>query len=302
MNGIINLLKPPCLSSAQAVSFIKRLTKQKVGHAGTLDPEACGVLPVMIGKATSLFDYIAGHRKVYVTEIAFGTSTDTQDATGTITARGNQCPDAERLSRILESFVGTIYQIPPSFSALKRDGKPLYALARAGKMVEVPARPIDVYSIELLTQTSLNTFLLRIDCGKGTYIRTICHDIGQRLDCPSHMRFLLRERTGPFRIEDAITLEEFEHLTTKDIRGGSWLLSMEDTVAHLPQLSVKDKLWKPCINGVAIDPKEAAGAEHLLDGDIAALYCRDTLIGLYVKKSGMLRVKTMLVDRSRMFS
>ena len=302
MNGIINLLKPPCLSSAQAVSFIKRLTKQKVGHAGTLDPEACGVLPVMIGKATTLFDYIAEHRKTYVAEIAFGTSTDTQDATGLVTGQGDHPPGIEQLTRIIEHFTGTIMQIPPSFSALKRDGKALYALARAGELIEVPARPIEIQRIEVLSQLSEGNFLLRINCGKGTYIRTICHDIGQSLGCPAHMRLLVREQTGPFHIEDAITMEEFEQAVHENIQSGPWLLSMEETIAHLPQFRVNDTLWKPCINGVAVDLQEAQDVKDLSEGSIAALYCRNTLIGLYERRGAKLRVKTMLYDRGSTLS
>lgn len=302
MNGIINLLKPPCLSSAQAVSFIKRLTGQKVGHAGTLDPEACGVLPIMIGKATSLFDYIAEHQKVYVAEIAFGTATDTQDATGVVIQRGNQYPDSEALKQVLDDFKGTVMQVPPSFSAIKRGGKALYSLARAGEMVEVPARPVKIQGVELLSRTKGHGFLLRVSCGKGTYIRTLCHDIGLRLGCPAHMRMLIRERTGPFSIDSAITMEEFETCVHSGRDSGPWLLSMEDAIVHLPHMSVRDELWKPCINGVAIAISEAAGAQEMEEESVAALWCRDVLIGLYEKRSGMLRLKTMLIDRERVVS
>lgn len=297
MNGIINLLKPPCLSSAQAVSFIKRLTGQKTGHAGTLDPEACGVLPIMVGKATSLFDYIAEHQKVYVAEIAFGTATDTQDATGHVIQRGDQYPDSDALRWILDDFKGRVMQVPPSFSAIKRDGKALYSLARAGEMIEVPARPVNIQDIELLSQTADHGFLLRVSCGKGTYIRTLCHDIGLRLGCPAHMRMLIRERTGPFCIDSAITMEEFEACVHNGINRGPWLLSMEETIAHLPQLSVRNDLWKACVNGVAIKPVEAPGAQEMREGGVAALRCRDILIGLYEKRGGMLCLKTMLIDR-----
>ena len=302
MNGIINLLKPPCLSSAQAVSFIKRLTGQKTGHAGTLDPEACGVLPIMIGKATSLFDYIAEHQKVYVTEIAFGTATDTQDATGHVTQRGDQYPDSDALRRILDDFKGTVMQVPPSFSAIKRDGKALYALARAGEMVEVPARPVQIQDIELMSQTAEHGFLLRVSCGKGTYIRTLCHDIGLCLGCPAHMRMLIRERTGPFCIDSAITMEDFEASVQNGIDRGPWLLSMEETIAHLPQLSVRSDLWKPCVNGVAMKAGEVPGAQEMREGSVAALRCRDILIGLYEKRSGMLCLKTMLIHRESIVS
>ncbi|NLA53933.1 MAG: tRNA pseudouridine(55) synthase TruB, partial [Clostridiales bacterium] len=227
MNGIINLLKPPCLSSAQAVSFIKRLTKEKIGHAGTLDPEACGVLPLMIGKATRLFDYIVEKQKVYVAELAFGVSTDTQDATGKVIAQSEQYPSKESLLEALELFTGNIFQCPPSFSAIKQGGKPLYKLAREGQMVQTKPRPIEVQKIELLDETSGHGFLLRVYCGKGTYIRTLCHDLGTQLGCPAHMRMLIRAQTGAFHINQAITMEEFEWAIEQKKKAGPWLVSME---------------------------------------------------------------------------
>lgn len=296
MNGIINLLKPPCLSSAQAVSFVKRLTGQKTGHAGTLDPEACGVLPVMVGKATALFDYIAEHHKMYVAEIAFGTATDTQDATGRVIDRGTDYPNADRLRSVIDRFKGDVLQVPPQYSALKRDGKPMYELARAGQAPELSARTVNIESIHLLEERPGHAFLLRVFCGKGTYIRTLCHEIGKLAGCPAHMRLLIREQTGPFRIENAITMEEFEHAVNRNGQYSPWLLSMEDAVRHLPQLVLNAALWKPCVNGVALEPDEALGGKELLEGETAVLYCRNTMIGLYERRAGKLRIKTMLLD------
>ena len=294
MNGIINLLKPPCLSSAQAVSFIKRLTKEKIGHAGTLDPEACGVLPLMVGKATRLFDYIVEKQKVYVAEIAFGVSTDTQDATGKVIAQGEQYPSKESLLAALQLFTGSIMQCPPSFSAIKQGGKPLYQLAREGQMVQTKPRPIEVQKIELLDQTSGHSFLLRIYCGKGTYIRTLCHDIGTEIGCPAHMRMLIREQTGSFHINQAITMEEFDLTMKQNGEPGKWLVSMEDTISHLPKLHAPARLWKNCINGVALKLDDVQGASSLQDGDIAVIYCCDKLIGIYQKNAAALKVRTML--------
>ena len=294
MNGIINLLKPPCLSSAQAVSFIKRLTKYKVGHAGTLDPEACGVLPVMIGKATRLFDYIAEKQKVYVAEIAFGLATDTQDASGETTRQGDNYPGRNDLSAVLSSFTGTIMQCPPAYSAIKKDGKPLYSLARDGVMVRTEPRPISIEKIELLNETNDYGFLLRIYCGKGTYIRTLCHDIGIKLNCPSHMRMLIREKTGPFHIEEAVTIEEFEQAVTQKKDPGSWLMSMEDIVSYLPQITAPSSLWKPCVNGAAIQLDTNEEFIKLLEGSTAVIRCCNELIGVYQKKGPIMKVRTML--------
>ena len=294
MNGIINLLKPPCLSSAQAVSFIKRLTKYKVGHAGTLDPEACGVLPVMIGKATRLFDYIAEKQKVYVAEIAFGLATDTQDASGKTIRQGNNYPDRNDLSTVLPSFTGTIMQCPPAYSAIKKDGKPLYRLAREGVMVKTEPRPISVDKIELLNETSEHGYLLRIYCGKGTYIRTLCHDIGIKLNCPAHMRMLIREKTGPFSIEQAVTIEEFEKAVNQKTDPGLWLMSMKDITSYMPQIIAPSNLWKPCINGAALKLDMIEGFIDLSEGSTAVIQCCNELIGIYQKSGTMMKVRTML--------
>ncbi|NLC32793.1 MAG: tRNA pseudouridine(55) synthase TruB [Clostridiales bacterium] len=294
MNGIINLLKPPCLSSAQAVSFIKRLTKEKVGHAGTLDPEACGVLPIMIGKATRLFDYIAEKQKTYVAEIAFGASTDTQDATGQVTVRGDQFPTKEKLQEILSLFTGSIMQCPPSFSAIKQDGKPLYKLAREGKMVQTNPRMIDVEKIDILGESSEHSFLLRIYCGKGTYIRTLCHDIGNAIGCPAHMRMLIREKTGSFNIAQAITMEEFELFMKLNCKPGEWLVRMEDTISHFPTFHAPAHLWKKCINGAVLKLDEIQEVSNLENGQMVVIYCCEQLIGIYYKNESTLKVRTML--------
>lgn len=252
MNGIINLMKPPCMSSAQAVAFIKRLTKLKVGHAGTLDPEAAGVLPIMIGKATRLFDFLTEREKIYVAEVAFGTSTDTQDASGRVVASSEKVPTAQQVVEALEGFHGTVQQVPPSFSAIKRDGKALYELARQGELVELDARPVDIYHIEHLRQTSLNNHLIRVWCGKGTYIRTLCHDLGTALGIPAHMRMLIREQSGRFHIHQSITLEAFQEALAEGRLSGEWLVSPETAVDHLPRVHVTPDLLQRCMHGVAL--------------------------------------------------
>ena len=294
VNGIINLIKPPGISSAQAVSFVKQLTGQKCGHAGTLDPEACGVLPIMVGKATSLFDYIVQEEKVYVAEVAFGQATDTQDAVGHVVAVGINYPSTADVQRILPAFVGHIMQRPPAFSAIKRDGKRLYQLARQGVSAEVEPRPIQIAAIDLLAQTQRQGCLIRVSCGKGTYIRTLCHDMGVMLGCPAHMRMLIRERSGPFGIDQGITMEELEQAVTQDALPGPWLLTAADTLKHLPRLTAPHACWKPCVNGVALPVDDVPEAAALPEGALATLYCRDALIGIYQRSGERLRVRVML--------
>lgn len=294
MNGIINLIKPPRLSSAQAVSFVKRLTRQKVGHAGTLDPEACGVLPLMVGKATRLFDYITDRDKVYVAAIAFGLATDTQDAQGQEIQRGGVLPDEQALAAVLPRFVGDIMQVPPAFSALKRDGETMYKLARQGQLVALDARPVKVDSISLLRQLSPDSYSIRVVCGKGTYIRTLCHDIGQVLHCPAHMRLLIREQSGPYHIEQGITLEELEQAILQGLPEASYLQPMDQAIAHLPRLDAPDSYWRPCLNGVPLPASAVPGAQQLDENQPLRLYCQGQLLGIYRLAQGMLRVQVML--------
>ena len=296
MNGIINLLKPPGLSSARAVSSLKRMTGAKLGHAGTLDPEACGVLPIMVGKATKLFDYLALGEKIYVAEIAFGTATDTQDATGQVTQVGECYPDEAALHVSLAAFEGRIMQRPPSYSAIKRGGIPLYALARKGEIVIAQARPVMIHGIAIMAETSHHGFLLRIRCGKGTYIRTLCHDLGQSLGCPAHMRLLIREQTGIFRIEEAITLEEMEASLDSGRAGGPWLKSASDCLGHLRQVHAPDASMKACVNGLALDAQDLSGSQGMQEDELVVLTCQARLIGVYQHNAGRLRVKTMLYD------
>ena len=196
MNGFLNLLKPPGMSSGAAVACVKRLVGEKVGHAGTLDPEAAGVLPMMVGRGARLLNYFTDKSKRYIAEIAFAGATDTQDAQGTIVEPARGVPERAEIEAVLPRFRGAIFQCPPAYSALKRDGVPLYALARRGEMVETKARPTTIDELTLCEQVSPDGYMLEVACAEGTYIRTLYHDIGQALGRPAHMRFLLRTRHG----------------------------------------------------------------------------------------------------------
>ena len=267
MDGFLNVLKPPGLSSGAVVAICKRATGEKAGHAGTLDPEACGVLPVMVGRATRLFDFLVEKRKTYLAEIAFGMATDTQDAQGRVIARGEHVPDAAAVQAVLPRFTGDILQTPPAYSALKMGGETLYKLALKGKAPEIPARPVHVERIDWLGETPRGGMLLRVTCGRGTYIRTLCHDIGQALGCPAHMRFLLREQTGAFELADAVTVEEIKSAAA-DGTLARYLLPLDAPLRHLPRWDVPAPLQKLCLNGVRLRadewPRHAAAGEHIL--------------------------------------
>ena len=276
MNGFLNVLKPPGMSSGAVVAVVKRLTGARVGHAGTLDPEAAGVLPVMIGRATRLLDCFPDKSKSYVAEIAFTGATDTQDAQGSITESGKRIPEREEILRALPAFRGIILQRPPAYSALKKDGVPLYALARKGEMVETRARETEILSLELGERTASGGYMLAIDCGGGTYIRTLCHDIGKKLDAPAHMRFLLRTRAGAFGIEDARTLEEIQDAAERGALR-ELLLPLDAPMRQLPELKLPESWWKLGRNGGKLP---CALMPELENDQRCRIYAQDTLLGV----------------------
>ena len=252
MNGFYNILKPTGMSSAAVVAALRRLTGEKrIGHAGTLDPEASGVLPVMCGKAARLFDYLADKEKEYVAVCAFGSRTDTQDATGTVIETGDRYPDRETFLKAAESLTGDIVQVPSMYSAIKVGGQPLYARARRGETVQVPERTVHIDSIELLGEREEHGFEIRVRCGRGTYIRTLCDDLGKRCGCPAHMRSLVRTRSGAFTAADALTLEEARALADEG-KLRSRLLPPEYALGHLPAAEIPGKLAKRVRNGAKL--------------------------------------------------
>lgn len=280
MNGFLNILKPPGMTSAAVVAVVRRMTGEKrVGHAGTLDPEAAGVLPIMVGKAARLFDYLVDKEKEYVAEAAFGVATDTQDATGRVIARGENYPDEAQLADAARQLTGDIWQRPSMYSAIKQDGKPLYARARAGETVEVPLRQVHVESIELHGMRPDHGLLMTVRCGKGTYIRSICSDMGDLVGCPAHMRFLLRSRSGAFTLETAMTLEE---AAVYQQRGElqQHLLPLDMPLQHLPRVEVAPRLAKQVMNGVALPLRAAKGAEHLAEGQATRVYMNGQFWGM----------------------
>ena len=211
INGILNINKPPDRTSQDIVSFVKHLSAQRrVGHAGTLDPIATGVLPICLGQATRMSSFIMENRKTYIAEITLGVSTNTYDHEGTVV----QQTDASNVTRaqvaeLLPTLTGKIMQKPPSFSALKHGGKRMYALARSGIKVETEAREVNIYRLELI-EWNPPCLIAEVECGKGTYIRSIAHDIGQSLGCGAHISALVRTKYGPFDIKDSVGLPQLE--------------------------------------------------------------------------------------------
>ena len=209
IGAVLNFLKPPGMTSHDAVSFVRRIYQQKrVGHSGTLDPAAAGVLPIYLGNATRLVEYADSFDKTYRAEVLLGIKTDTGDDTGKVLQRKTvELPAEQRSDEIVRSFQGGYEQIPPMYSAIKIDGRKLYELARAGQEVERQPRRIEIPVIKLMAVHDCR-LTIEVTCSKGTYIRTLCEDIGARMDIPATMSLLLRTRVGPFSVNQASTIEE----------------------------------------------------------------------------------------------
>lgn len=214
---ILNIDKPRGWTSFDVVAYIRKRTGiRRVGHGGTLDPGATGVLPIGLGRATRILEYLLEGRKTYRVWVRLGFSTDTYDADGVPVRYGNASGiTAEDVQRLLPQFEGHFRQVPPRYSAIKREGTPLYKYARAGVPVEPPPRWVRVYRITLLAFTPPEVEL-EIECGRGTYIRSIAHDLGERLDCGAHLARLVRTRVGPFCLEEAIPLETLRQAFDRD--------------------------------------------------------------------------------------
>ena len=206
-NGIIIIDKPADWTSMDVCAKLRGILKEKkIGHGGTLDPMATGVLPVFVGSATRAVEFAERGDKEYIAGLRLGLTTNTQDTTGEITAESPVAVTAAELAAVLPQFTGPIQQIPPMFSAIKREGKKLYELARAGKEVERTPRPVTIHALEVLEQTGPADYLLRVRCSKGTYVRTLCHDIGQALGCGGCMSSLRRTMAAGFTLAEAVTL------------------------------------------------------------------------------------------------
>lgn len=241
MDGFINLDKSAGISSQYAVSGVKRLLSVKAGHCGTLDPLATGVLPICVGKATRLAEYVVGQPKRYLAEICLGVETDSYDAAGEVLFEREAAQiSAEMLHALLPKYIGDIMQTPPLISALKRDGEPLYRRARRGEQIELEPRPVKIYSLRLLEFIPGRRPLVRleIDCGQGAYIRSLAHDLGRDLGVGAHIRALRRLAVGAFRIEDSYGLERLAGLMAAGSR--EFLIPMARALAHIPALTAGD--------------------------------------------------------------
>lgn len=277
MQGLLLIDKPQGKTSFSAVANVKWLAQEKrVGHTGTLDPMATGVLPIFIGRATALSSLLLDGDKRYRATVRLGITTDTQDITGKVLKESEVKVTKDDLIRALEHFTGKISQIPPMYSAIKKDGVRLYSLAREGKTVEVEPREIEIYSIELVSDFTDNTFVIDTHVSKGTYIRVLARDIGEYLGCGATLTELRRTYAAGFSIEDCVRLDE---LTRENV--SQYILNEEVAVKGFKEIQVTEKQAVRFTNGGQLGFDRLKNADFS-DGELLRVKLGDTLLGIGV--------------------
>jgi tRNA pseudouridine55 synthase len=275
--GIINVYKPTGMTSFDVVRKIKKISNnKKVGHCGTLDPEASGVLPVCIGRATKSIEFIMDDYKVYEAELKLGVVTDTYDREGAIIEENNVNVTETQIQEAIYSYIGNIVQVPPMYSALKHNGKKLYELARAGIEVEREGRNITIYTIEIV-DINVPIVKILIKCSKGTYIRSLCYDIGRTLGCGAMMWSLERHATGNFIKENSININELNETNIKE-----YILPIDSAFNNYDKMYVDEKFQKLLLNGVMVMDKSITN--NLKDNNHYIVYNEhNALLGIAYK-------------------
>lgn len=282
MDGILNIYKEKGFTSHDVVAVVRKtLHMKKVGHTGTLDPDAEGVLPICVGKGTKLADIIMDGRKTYRAVLYLGVTTTTEDASGEILEEKPVIFDENKIQETIKDFIGTLEQIPPMYSAVKINGKKLYELAREGKEVARKARKITVYDIRIRRFIPPCQVEMDVDCSKGTYIRTLCADIGKILGCGAHMASLVRTATGAFSLENAIKLVELKEVA----EAGQMelvLLRLEDALKEYTKVWVSEKSVKLLYNGGKIWDGFFQAEKEIEKGQLVTVFDHEkNLVGLY---------------------
>ena len=274
LDGILNINKPEGMTSHDVVARVRRISGQKkAGHAGTLDPLASGVLLVCLGEATRVAEYLMSSDKVYLARIRLGITTDTYDAEGRISSQMEVTVTRAQVEPELRTFVGRLEQIPPMYSALKHEGTTLYRLARQGQTVARAPRQIEIYALDLLDWAPPD-MQVRVHCSKGTYIRSLAHDLGQRMQCGAHLAGLVREASGAFRIEEAVTLSELEAAFATG-RGVELLRPLDIALQAFPAVTVDEATARGIAHGqrveLAADLQAPLSRAYSTDGRLLAL-------------------------------
>ena len=282
MNKIVNILKPTGMTSHDVVSRVRKILNiKKVGHTGTLDPDASGVLPICIGKATKVSELILNKDKGYICELTLGITTDTYDSSGEILER---CEDfnvsLEELEKAFDGQRGEIKQLPPMYSALKINGKRMCDLVRSGRSdeIELKYRDVNIKKLEILSYKD-NKVMFYVKCSKGTYVRSICYDVGQALGCGGHMSFLLRTESGKFNLDNSITLEELEIFKENEILD-NYLYDIDYVLSNLGLIDINPLAVKSFVNGAIVYPKGFIKKEFKENDKLVRVYTKGEFLGV----------------------
>ena len=286
MDGVILINKEKGISSFGVVAKIRKILNiKKVGHTGTLDPEATGLLPILIGNGTKISKYLIEHDKTYIAKLKFGIKTDTADSEGEVIKKDNfklDKKDEKLYIEIFNSFIGKMSQFPPKYSAIKVNGKKLYEYARENKDVEIKPREIEIYSIKILyINYDENEIDFEVSCSKGTYIRTLCEDIAKKLKTCGYMKELKRTRIDNFKLEDAITLEELEQNKDNEEFLKNNIISIEKVFENKNRINLNERKKELFLNGVKLT--------YNLEDDIYLVYSNNKFIGLGEVKDKLLK-------------
>lgn len=282
INGVLNIYKEKGFTSHDVVAKLRGITRQKkIGHTGTLDPDAQGVLPICLGKATKLCDMLTDKDKVYEAVLLLGKSTDTQDITGTVLREGDTSELVkEDVLQCIQTFIGEQNQIPPMYSALKVNGKKLYELAREGIEIERKARKITIHDIKIL-EIDLPRVRMRVHCSKGTYIRTLCHDIGEKLLCGGCMESLLRTKVSRFELSDSLRLSEIEELVRND-NLQSVLIPIDAMFSDYKKIIINQEQERLIYNGNTFAEKYLEKHQDLMENEFVRVYdTKNIFVGIY---------------------
>lgn len=278
MDGIIIINKPKNCTSHDIVYKAKKITGEKVGHTGTLDPMATGVLPLLIGKGTLCSKYLVNHDKIYEVQLTLGTKTTSADGEGEIVEQKEVLEEiwqGEKIKNTLTTFLGKQKQLPPMYSAIKVKGKKLYEYARRGQTVEIEPREIEIYEIKLLKiNKEQKQIEFKVHCSKGTYIRSLCEDIAKRLDNVGYMSALNRIKVGEFSIEEAITIEQMQE-------GSIFYQTIEELFQNKPKITITPNRLNPFLNGVKLTMKEPDG--------VYCIYCQEDFVGIGIVEKEFLK-------------
>lgn len=289
MNGIVLINKEKNYTSHDVVSIVKKITKSKVGHTGTLDPNATGVLPLLLGDATKISKYLINHDKEYEVVLELGKKTSTADVEGEVIEE-KEVPQiiwkSEYIENILTEFIGEQEQIPPIYSAIKINGKKLYDYAREGKTVTIEPRKIKIYKIELMGfNKEAKQIQFKVNCSKGTYIRSLCEDIAKKLGTVGYMKELNRTQVGEFYIKDSITIAELEEKIKKNDLSN--IISIEEIFENVNKIDLEQKFLNKYLNGVGIE-------QNYEDG-VYKIYLNNEFIGLGIIKAQKLKRDLVLI-------